>query len=128
MNDEAKGERRHFHRVSFEDDAILEIGNDRIRGHIHDLSLKGALIDLDSPDPRVKPDDTGTLSFPLTPELEISMRVTVAHVEESRVGVHCEEIDLDSMQHLKRLVELNLGDEQLLHRDLAAMFETPEAG
>ncbi|EEX38264.1 hypothetical protein VIB_000209 [Vibrio metschnikovii CIP 69.14] len=27
-------------------------------------------------------------------------------------------IDLESIAHLKRLVELNIGDDELLHRDL----------
>jgi len=30
-------------------------------------------------------------------------------------------IDLDSISHLRRLVELNLGDEALLERELAAL-------
>jgi hypothetical protein len=128
MSNASADDRRHFHRVSFEDEATLKIGDRTLRGRVHDLSLKGALVDLDEPGVDINPHDIGTLSFPLSPDLDISMGVTVAHVEGSRVGVHCDEIDLESMQHLKRLVELNLGDTDLLHRDLAAMFEAPDAG
>lgn len=127
MTQPSSDERRQFHRVSFEDEATLRIGERAFSARVHDLSLKGALVDLEQTTADVHPDDVGTLTFPLSPDLEITMGVTVAHVEDSRVGVHCDEIDLESMQHLKRLVELNLGDTDILHRDLAAMFETPDA-
>ncbi len=38
----------------------------------------------------------------------------------------CEHIDIDSITHLKRLIELNLGDEALLHRELAHLIHAPE--
>lgn len=126
MTQSSSDERRQFHRVSFEDEATLRVGDSSLRARIHDLSLKGALIDLEQPTTNLHPQDIGTLTFPLSPDLVITMGVTVAHVEDSRVGVHCDEIDLESMQHLKRLVELNLGDTEILHRDLAAMFESPD--
>ena len=39
------------------------------------------------------------------------------------VGMVCRHIDVDSISHLRRLVELNLGDEALLERELAALGE-----
>jgi len=35
----------------------------------------------------------------------------VAHIEAGHVGVTCQHIDLDCTAHLRRLVELNFGDE-----------------
>ena len=116
-------ERRHFHRVSFEDEATLILGENRYTGRISDVSLKGALLALDGSNTSVTVGASGTLSFPLNPEIVIAMNVTVAHVEDDHIGLHCDTIDLESMQHLRRLVEHNLGDEELLHRDLAAMYE-----
>ena len=45
------------------------------------------------------------------------MMGTVARKIENRVGIHCESIDVDSMTHLRRLVEYNLGDVELVNRD-----------
>jgi hypothetical protein len=45
----------------------------------------------------------------------------VVHREWTLVGVRCVEIDLESISHLRRLVELNLGDAELLHRELSAL-------
>ncbi len=50
------------------------------------------------------------------------MDVTLAHTEEDHIGFHCEHIDLDSVTSLKRLVELNLGDEELLEREILNML------
>ncbi len=45
----------------------------------------------------------------------------VAHVNGRHVGVKADEMELESVEHLRRLVEVNLGDEEELHRELAAL-------
>jgi hypothetical protein len=35
--------------------------------------------------------------------------------------MHCTKIDLESITNLRRLVELNLGDEAALNREISAM-------
>ena len=50
------------------------------------------------------------------------MEVSVAHIEESRIGFYCQHIDIDSISHLHRLVELNLGNEKLLEREMSEML------
>jgi len=52
----------------------------------------------------------------------IKMSGNVAHREGVQVGFRCVEIDIDSIAHLRRLVELNLGDEDLLERELSALI------
>ena len=48
----------------------------------------------------------------------IAMDAVVTHLENEHVGLKMQQIDVDSISHLRRLVELNLGDSELLHRDL----------
>jgi hypothetical protein len=50
------------------------------------------------------------------------MQASVANITDQLVGFECQAIDLDSITHLKRLVELNLGDEGLLHRELITLL------
>ncbi|MCM8921317.1 MAG: PilZ domain-containing protein, partial [Candidatus Thiodiazotropha sp.] len=38
-----------------------------------------------------------------------------------RIGVLCKEIDMESISLLRRLVELNLADDEVLNRDLEAL-------
>ena len=54
--------------------------------------------------------------------MRIEMLATVSHAEGKNVGVRCESIDLDSVSHLRRLVELNVGDESILQRDLSSLI------
>jgi hypothetical protein len=49
------------------------------------------------------------------------MEVVLTRAQPQSLGFVCRHIDLDSISHLRRLVELNLGDEQLLERELAAL-------
>jgi len=48
--------------------------------------------------------------------------VVIRHIEENHIGLKCHSIDIDSITHLKRLVELNLADETLLHRELETLI------
>jgi hypothetical protein len=49
------------------------------------------------------------------------MALTVSHVVDNNAGFKCKHIDMDSITELWRLVELNLGDNDLLKRDLLAL-------
>jgi hypothetical protein len=90
-------------------------------GILLDLSLKGAMIksNLDwSP--------TQGANYHLHILLEdretaIIMECVLAHIQGQYLGFACHNIDLDSISHLKRLVELNLENHDLLERELSAM-------
>ncbi len=114
---------RRFSRVSFKGKAHIDIGSHSCATEVLDLSLKGALIK--------KPDDWPP-SLPKMMELriqlndfplELIMEVSVAHQSATAVGLHCEKIDIDSVSHLRRLLELNLGDAELLSRELSELSE-----
>jgi hypothetical protein len=67
-----------------------------------------------------------TIELEGTGGLAIAMDVTPIHLGENRLGFRCDRIDLASASHLRRLVELNLGDPALLERELAALVgQTP---
>lgn len=51
------------------------------------------------------------------------MLVTLAHQKDGLLGLQCREIDLDSITHLRRLIELNLGSSELLERELGALVQ-----
>ena len=42
-------------------------------------------------------------------------------IEGIYFGLICRNLDIDSATHLRRLVELNLGDPKLLERELSAL-------
>ncbi len=45
----------------------------------------------------------------------------VAHQRGRQVGIRCDELDLESVQHLRRILEVNVGDEELVLRELGEL-------
>lgn len=86
-----------------------------------DISLRGLLAQT-PPGFDPDPERTFALSIILGEE-EICMSAHLRHHSAERIGFECDYIDLESAQVLRRLVELNLGDDGLLHRELAALGE-----
>lgn len=116
-------DQRHFWRAAFHTPARLTFANGLTHeSQVYDLSLKGALLEMRGDAP-CKTGDACRLQIDLSPEVFIRMRTTVRHVHGQRVGLHCEEIDIDSMTALRRLVELNSGDVRLLERELALLIQ-----
>lgn len=113
-------ERRRFQRIEFDAATELVQGDRRWPVELHDLSLKGLLVrrpegwDADAEQPF-------EAWVRLADDAEVRMEVAMTHEEGDLIGFVCQHIDLDSIAHLRRLVELNLGDEALLERELAAL-------
>jgi hypothetical protein len=124
--------RRHHQRIAFNTPALITVAGEAIDVRVVDLSLKGALIALPAGRAlaagarcslQVNLDEGGDA---------IHIDGEVRHVEtgieagvdingERAAGIVCRSIDLDSITHLRRLVELNLGDPTLLERELSAL-------
>jgi len=113
-------DQRHFSRIPFDARVALHGAGAVQDAQLLDVSLKGALLEL-SPEHGLSVGDRRRLEIALGAEQRIQMEVAVVHVEGGRVGCHCHHIDLDSMTHLARLVELNTGDPDLLQRELGAL-------
>ncbi|MDX1451499.1 MAG: PilZ domain-containing protein [Oleiphilaceae bacterium] len=122
MNDEQQlEERRHFSRILFNAECTLHQNDMEWPTEVLDISLKGLLVH--------KPDHFSVdLSKPCEATIKLAgsdsyivMSLLFSHEDERSLGFRCEYIDLDSMTHLKRLVELNLGSEDMLKRELDAL-------
>lgn len=122
MSEQTPGEeRRHFTRIPIDSRAQLTCNGQLLETRLLDISLKGALIER----PEGYTGDAGqpcTLEMMLEPQdVVITMQGSVVHLEAHHLGFHCDHIDLESISHLKRLVELNLGDEKALERELSEL-------
>lgn len=113
--------RRQFTRIHFQADAHLHLPEGNCPVEVVDLSLKGALVRPEAP-LFVAVGSAGRLDIALDgPDTVIAMEITVVHREGGLFGLACRSIDLDSITHLRRLVELNVGDEAILQRELTAL-------
>lgn len=115
-------ERRQFTRVSFASGAELITTQGHLHCQVMDISLKGVLLQLPSHDASL----AGLpclVKLPLPGgDIVISMAGELAHVEGDHAGVLCRSIDLESITHLRRLIEVNLGDATASERELKALI------
>ena len=114
-------DKRHFHRVGHDARATLRDGERLISCKVFDISLKGCLMELPHGAHSLALDGDYEIHIHLSDAVEIDMAVSLTHREGTRAGFVCRYIDLDSACALRRLVELNLGDPDLLERDLEAL-------
>jgi hypothetical protein len=113
-------DQRRFTRIPVDLHGVLTDASGTWEVALLDISLKGALVSRPARW-EGRCGEQCTLDLQLTEQVGIRMEATVAHLDQHRVGCHCERIDLDSMSHLRRLVEVNLADPALLERDLSAL-------
>ena len=115
-------DQRKFSRVTFDAESILHVKGSALSAHLLDISLKGALLDIGAAAVPAR-NSEAVLELRLTgSDVVIRMNTRVARLENTHVGLRCESIDLDSMAHLRRLLELNSGDPELVERELSALI------
>ena len=119
---EQPSDRRRFRRIAFDAKTEIRQNGWELPVKLVDLSLKGLLLE--------QPEGwKGNKALPfevdirLDPKAHIKMQVRLAHEDHGQLGFVCQHIDLDSISHLRRLIELNLGDEEELERELGALLE-----
>ncbi|MCW8887344.1 MAG: PilZ domain-containing protein [Motiliproteus sp.] len=111
-------ERRRFTRISFDAKTELKQGDTVWPVELVDISLHGLLVK--QPEDLVA--DMGEL-FNVTvhlagDEIELHLPVHLVRISPPYLGLECNAVELESISHLRRLVELNLGDPALLDREL----------
>ncbi|ODP96496.1 MULTISPECIES: PilZ domain-containing protein [Salinivibrio] len=117
-------ERRKFSRVMYRAPAILKQDEQAWHAQVLDLSLKGVL--LSRPENwQADPQHTAfSLVFYLhDSDVELDMDCILVNNCENYLHLYIDHIDIDSASHLKRLVELNVGNDELLHRELAQLTD-----
>ena len=120
-------ERRQYFRVNFDSVATLLTEQQSFDCQIIDLSIHGVLLRLHGVH-YAKPDAEYTLKIPLNntnehPELNIAMQLTLARQKPENMAFRCANLDLDSITHLRKIVELNSGDPKVLERDMQTLCE-----
>jgi hypothetical protein len=119
---EHPAERRRFKRIAFDARTDLSQGELTWPVKLIDLSLKGLLIE--RPDPWLgNPQQDFLVDIHLSKDVDITMDAQLAHDDHGQLGFVCLHISLESIERLRRLIELNLADPQELERELGALIE-----
>jgi len=120
-------ERRLFTRIPFVANVEVVIDGVPHPAELHDISLMGVLV-------RAEAGVEFELGTPVRVHLALDQERTVVittqgsivHSADGRLGCRFEQVDLDSMIHLRRLMELNLGDAERVKREIYEMVRLPE--
>jgi len=116
---ETDRERRTYSRIPFLAEVLMQSGNQEWSCNLLDISLKGMLveppenIDIDTAKPCA-------VALFLGEDAAIHARVNITHTTaEGYWGLTWQHIDINGLKHLRRLLELNMPEPALLHRELA---------
>jgi c-di-GMP-binding flagellar brake protein YcgR len=111
---------RKFMRTDFYVNGYFNEAGETVTFKVVNLSLKGALVHLDD-GKTIQKDQHMDVSILLThSDVKINARCHVVHIcSDGSYGLKFETIDLDSMIHLRRLLELNTVPEGEIERELS---------
>jgi len=114
--------RRRFSRIRFAANTQIEQHGQHWTAELIDISLKGILV-AEPDECTINASDSCDIAIVLTGEDTIAMKANLARRQNQQLGFICREIDVESIAHLRRLVELNLGDPDAANRELLELVE-----
>jgi len=120
LNKSEQSERRSYNRIPFTAEILMQCGDEEWSCNLLDISLKGMLVeppeslDIDISKP------CGMALF-LGEDISIHARVNIIRSEDGNWGLKWLQIDANSLQHLRRLIELNTNNPAMLMRELSEL-------
>ncbi len=99
-------EHRRFNRADMHTKGFFEY-NGKIDFIITNVSLNGVLVEIEEPVEIEDKTDVSLIIQLSSSNLKIKTKSRLLHREDHHLGFRFEEIDVESMIHLRRLVELN---------------------
>jgi hypothetical protein len=115
---------RHFHRIDFVNKADFIVNSTVSEAFLADISLKGAMIEF----PQLCTAPLGSrcqLTVKLNDsEVQLDFEGEVVHVHGAMAGIRFIRVDIDTMIHLRRLLELNYGDSEEIRRELPELIDS----
>ncbi len=113
---------RHYARIPFVAAVHLQLRGLDMTVQLVDIALKGALVETALAQ-TLTLQETCRLILPLAVDGDgVTMAGKIVHLSQNLVGIECVEIELTSLTRLRRLIELNTGDTELMDRELSHLF------
>ena len=112
-------EHRHFSRVPFEMKVTVEREGDRFQVELINLSLKGMLLRFTQHHPFTIGDWCRIELDLLDSGLLLEFKGEMVHCAGNEAGFKFVQMDVDTMTHLRKIIELNLGDGDHVSEELS---------
>lgn len=126
MHSKTETELRQYSRIPFDTCPELLVLGRTLQVQLLDISLKGALVETPELEALTSLEPCRlVLTLAAAAGEVIAMNGIIAHLEGRHVGVQCQAIELSSLTRLRRLLELNTGDADLMERELSHLIRHP---
>ena len=113
-------ERRSYNRIPFNAEILMQCGHEEWSCNLLDISLKGMLVEppenLD-----INMDNPCGMALFLGEDISIHARVNIIRSSDDNWGLKWLQIDANSLQHLRRMIELNTSNPAMLMRELSEL-------
>jgi len=112
-------DRRLFQRIPFQTVSRVSLGGKTIDGTLMDISMKGALVELSEGTSPVLGEAVHLEVYLPSSEITLSFEAEIVHLAGNEAGLFFKQVDVDTLTHLRRLLELNSGDEDRVSEELS---------
>lgn len=116
-------ERRQFIRIVYQAPALVRQAQSHWPADVRDISLHGILLSMPE---HWQPDDNAPFEVDVTlhdTDIHMTMVTELVAHDSDCLRMKIVNIDIDSISHLRRLIELNVGDDELLYRELELLAD-----
>lgn len=112
---------RKFSRVTFHITATARVGDQQFVGAVENLSLRGLFMLTDK---KLAVDEEVEIIIALNdqPENGLSIDGRVVRLTNDGIAFVFDKIEFDTYIHLKRLIELNIGDADKMDEEMESFF------
>lgn len=118
-------DQRHYRRIPFQTEAEILFAEHRSVGDLVEIALRGALVRI-ADQPSLQVGDQGQIRIGLSnSDLSLSFGVELIHRQDTLYGFLFVDADDASLAHLRRLLELNIGDGEEVDRELSYWLQHP---
>lgn len=115
---------RQFCRIKFAAKSVVEVGSFSAEAELMDISMKGALVSFSSPVPFAM-HQQGNLAIHLdASDIVMHFETEVVHCRDNLAGLKFVGVDIDTMIHLRSLLELNTADPDQVRNELSIFLDT----
>ena len=116
-------ERRRFTRIDFDAESSIRIGETACPLILLDLSLKGALFESEQEIAVEQGADYMVSIKLLHSDIQLEFQSRLVHLRDNSLGFEFLSQDLETISHLRRIIELNIGSERGFQRELSELWQ-----
>lgn len=114
---------RRFRRIPFAAEVTLNAGQKVWSGKLLEVAMKGAMVGTKSILPLALGSQCSlSIYLPGTP-IELHFEAALIHCEDNHYGFKFISEDLETLTHLRKLIELNTGDAEATRSELSILLK-----